>query len=436
MKKNRIIEDIITFMAILLLMLFYSYITQDEIWNFGFSYNISMGLIPYKDFNMVITPLYPYIASLFLIIFGKKLIVFIFFNTILIFMIFTSMKKYHKKNYYLIYIIMIVAYYTLIPTYNLLCLLLLYIILIMEEKHRNDYLIGIILGIIFLTKQNVGILLCIPTLFTKDIKKIIKRIIGFMIPIAVLLLYLILNNNIHEFIDYTILGLADFREKNTRIHILVIINIISILYLIYKYWKTKKTDIIYLISFQLISYPLFDLYHLTIGIIPTIGYILSNLKLSEKVLKKSYYLVMAIILIITGYNILNNKISIINSSSILNYRTVQYKESLQILNEVSDYLKNSSKHTFIIDGDAYIYKLNTGIKINKYDLLNNGNLGKNGEKKIIKDFERICKKEECTFLVYDEKIEKDMQLNKEIIKYIKNNYTKEGNIYYIGIYKN
>jgi len=41
----------------------------------------------------------------------------------------------------------------------------------MENKKTNNYVIGIVLGLTFLTKQNIGIMLCIPTIFTKDIKK-------------------------------------------------------------------------------------------------------------------------------------------------------------------------------------------------------------------------------------------------------------------------
>ena len=33
----------------------------DEIWNFNFARNIANGLIPYNDFNMLQTPLFPFI---------------------------------------------------------------------------------------------------------------------------------------------------------------------------------------------------------------------------------------------------------------------------------------------------------------------------------------------------------------------------------------
>ena len=42
----------------------------DGLWNYGFSYAINLGEIPYNDFNMVVTPLYSFLFSfgLFLII--------------------------------------------------------------------------------------------------------------------------------------------------------------------------------------------------------------------------------------------------------------------------------------------------------------------------------------------------------------------------------
>ena len=33
---------------------------------YGFAYNVSMGLVPYRDFNMVVTPLYTFILSFFI----------------------------------------------------------------------------------------------------------------------------------------------------------------------------------------------------------------------------------------------------------------------------------------------------------------------------------------------------------------------------------
>ena len=54
---------------IFMLLLCYSYFLgpniSDEIWNYGFSYNISRGMVIYRDFNVLQTPLFFFIGSLF-----------------------------------------------------------------------------------------------------------------------------------------------------------------------------------------------------------------------------------------------------------------------------------------------------------------------------------------------------------------------------------
>lgn len=47
----------------------------DELWNFNFANNVEKGLVPYRDFNMVQTPLLPMVNAIFLAIFGNELIV-------------------------------------------------------------------------------------------------------------------------------------------------------------------------------------------------------------------------------------------------------------------------------------------------------------------------------------------------------------------------
>lgn len=242
--KYQIIESTIIFITILIYTLVFNNFSLDEVWNYGFAYNISSGLIPYKDFNLVITPLYPFICSLFMNIFGKNIIVYYVFNAITTTILYYYIKKHNKNNYYIIYTLLLKLIF---PNYNLFCILLLYIILTLEDKKANNYIIGIILGLTFLTKQNIGIYLCIPSLFTKDIKKIMKRIIGFLIPNIILLLYLLINNCLYQFIDYTFLGMKSFMNNTYIDYPLLLLTIIITILLVYKYLKTKDIKIIYLI---------------------------------------------------------------------------------------------------------------------------------------------------------------------------------------------
>ena len=178
--KYHILELILIFVITLSYNLICANISGDEIWNYGFSYNIANGLIPYKDFNMIINPLFPILGAIFLSIFGKNFLIYHIFNALICTSIFYIIKKQTEYNYHFIYILILLNSY---PSYNLLCLLLLYILTFCENKKTNDYLIGIILGLTFLTKQHIGIMLCIPTLFTKNKKVILKRIIGFFLSI-------------------------------------------------------------------------------------------------------------------------------------------------------------------------------------------------------------------------------------------------------------
>lgn len=435
MKKN--IYIILELTCIFIITLFYNLIcnhlvSTDEIWNYGFSYNIATGLIPYKDFNMVVTPFYPFLGSIFLTIFGKNLIVFHIFNSFICTIIFYFIKKLVPYGYYLVYILLLSIS---LPNYSLFCLLLLFIIINLENK--NDYLIGFFLGITFLTKQNIGIFLCIPSLFTKNFKKIYRKIIGFIIPILILLTYLIITDSLYYFIDYCFLGLFNFAKDNTNIQIYIIITVISILYLIYSYAKNKNIQTLYVLCFQIICYPLFDRYHVFLGFIPVLTLFLSNIKLNKKIIATAFYLFIIVLFSYNIYLIKNGTYEYPNNTKIYKYRLTN-KILINNIIEVSKYIKKIDNNLFIINQNSYLLKLEAGLEINKYDLLNNGNLGKNGEDKIINEIDTICTKEQCTFLMYDKEINNSTvsQTNQKIIKYVNKNYNKYGKISGLTIYRN
>ena len=63
--KNKICSGskyLFLFLFCLVLCCFtYSIITSDAIWNYGFSYAIARGEVPYVDFNMVVPPFSPFV---------------------------------------------------------------------------------------------------------------------------------------------------------------------------------------------------------------------------------------------------------------------------------------------------------------------------------------------------------------------------------------
>lgn len=436
-QKYQILELIIICILTLIFNLVCLTMTGDEIWNYGFAYNIATGLVPYKDFNMVVTPLFPVMSGLFMKIIGINIVTFHIFNAIMCAIIFYYMKKFIPKAHYLVYAIFLSKS---LPNYNVACMLLMYILMNMEDKKRNDYLIGIILGLTFLTKQNIGIFLCIPTLFTKDIKKILKRITGFIIPNLIILIYLLLNKCLYQYIDYTFLGVGSFAKENIQIYPVCLIAIlISIIYLTYKYKKTKDLKILYLLFFQLMAFPLTEPYHVLIPLIPTIGYLLSTLNLNKKIITATFIIFITTIFSVNIYDIYQKKIIYPNITNQYKYRRLFPENDIAIAN-IANYINTIEDELYIISVSAYTIKLEANKTINKYDLLNNGNLGKDGHIKIINEIEENCNKNKCTFLIDIRELtgESKTQYNKDIIEYIKNNYYHNGNYqnYQMAIYKN
>lgn len=101
LKKNKktILIFTIYFIAIFIFN-FFRPLDMDLIWNYGFSKNVSDGLIMYKDFNMVITPFYPAITGLLMKIFSTNLIFFYIINTFYALLTLIIVYKLDKKLFF------------------------------------------------------------------------------------------------------------------------------------------------------------------------------------------------------------------------------------------------------------------------------------------------------------------------------------------------
>lgn len=435
-KYYQLIELFLIFILTLLFNIFCNELTIDELWNYGFSYNIATGLIPYKDFNMVITPLYPLLGAIFLKLFSYTLLSYQCFNAIICTIIFYYLKKSTPKAYYLIYAIFLLF---ASPNYSVLCLLFIYVLMDMEEHHKNDYLIGIILGLLFLTKQNVGVFLCIPTLFTKDFKKIFHRIAGFLIPNLILLIYLLKNNILNNFIEYCFLGLKSFANYNLYINKRgIVILILLVIYLIYEYCRTKDLKILYIIFFQFFAYPIFDNYHLAIPFIVVCNYIINKLPMSKKIIS-IMFTVFVLLNFANSYSSIKDGINIFSSNTgMLKYRKIE-RTAYNYIEEVADYInENPDAEVFVIDPLSYAIKLVANIKINKYDLLNNGNLGLQSGEDIIKEIDTSCQNKHCIFIQDDDNlnISTKTQYDPKMLLYITEKYKKNKYLNRFSIYKN
>ena len=428
LKKKDILILIIIFIYTGILIT-YSNADNDLIWNYGFSYNFANHLLMYKDYNMVITPLYPFLGGILMRILGNNFLIFNLYNTILS----TILYYYLYKKYPHTFIPSIILIsFILRPSYNFLVLFLVLILLNINEE--KDFFIGFILGLLFLTKQSF-ILLILPSIYliTKP-KRLFKRIGAFFLPCLFFLIYFILTNTFLDFLNYTFLGLFSFSSKNSFFNLGTIFILSLIIYLFLYYLKTKDIKVLYLITYQIMAYPIFNTMHIILSIIPVIIYFLDKLVKKKKYNLNylRYFNYFVSILLICP--LLSIPLQYFNKDLVEGENALEYKDiSRSYLVNKDIFLKEipNLNNTYFLMYDAYIYKYLLNNPITSYDLLLNGNLGYNGEERVIDYFNSL---DSNTYFVLN-RVYTGGQLSKNIDAYIRNNYLKVKDFQEFTLYK-
>ena len=438
--KKKLFKNILIFLLIYILCFLYSFfistVYNDEIWNYGFSYNIASGLIPYRDFNMVVTPLYSLIGSLFIKVIGGYLFSFHLFNSIILAsIIYISYKKLRCKSFILIPFIFLNSY----PGYNILSVLIILVIInfIDKEIKYKDYIIGLLVGIMFLTKQHIGICLVVPLIYYSKDK--LKGIIGMLSPITLFLVYLIWNNALYEFIDYCFLGLLEFGDSN-NILLFLPIEIIICLVILYKLFNSnfKKQKLFYLLMYQIVTVPIFDDYHFMIGFIPVLYYILLVKDIEKYKIK--YYIIISLVFF-CAWNFKVHQFNDLNfysdNNSYLYGRNIPSYVNLEDISLYIDNNRDKYSHIYILSKNAYYVKLNVKYTLDKFDLINKGNMGYNGSNTYIEEIGEYCQKNSCMFILYKYEFSGgESQTDKHILEFVKNNYEFKEEVHLFNIYSN
>ena len=188
----------------------------DEIWNFNFARNIANGLMPYKDFNMVQTPLLSIICGMILKAFGTELFTMRIIAVVLCSSIMLVAYKILEKletptalRYaFLIATIYLYKNYFCID-YNFAVLWIILIVTLIELENiekknpKLNFFAGIMVGMAILTKQTTGIFLALVFLVYRvliinnkqEIKKYSKetlyKVLGISVPIVLFCIYII-----------------------------------------------------------------------------------------------------------------------------------------------------------------------------------------------------------------------------------------------------
>ena len=428
LKKKDILILIIIFIYTGILIT-YSNADNDLIWNYGFSYNFANHLLMYKDYNMVITPLYPFLGGILMRLLGNNFLVFNLYNTILSTMLYYYLYKKYPNTFIPS---IILTSFILRPSYNFLVLFLVLILLNIQEE--KDFLIGLILGLLFMTKQSF-ILLTLPSIYliTKP-KRLLKRVGAFLIPCLFFLIYFLLTNTFLDFLNYTFLGLFSFGSKNSFFNLGTIFILSILIFLIIYYLKTKDIKVLYLITYQIMAYPIFNTMHIILSIIPVIIYFLDKLvkKKNYSLSYLKYFNYFASILLICPLTSI--VLQYLNKDLTEGENALQYKDiSRSYLVNKDLFLKEipNLDNTYFLMYDAYIYKYLLNEPITSYDLLLNGNLGFKGEESVIEYFNSL---DSNTYFVVN-KVYTGGQLSKSIDDYIRNNYLKVKDFQEFTLYK-
>ena len=415
-KKNY--HLIILFIFFLLFNLIISPIDLDEIWSYGFTHNLYSGLIPYKDFNMVITPFHPFIMSLPMHLFGSSLLLFHIENAVVLIIMLYLLFKLIDKNTYFILPFLIWPLSIIYPNYNLFALFLFILLIYLEKNNSNDYIIGLVIGLLFLTKQSIGLPILLTIFLTKDKNKMLKRLIGFIIPVFIFIIYLLITNTTKEFVNLCIIGLLDFNNSNSSFNIITIITLLFIILTIVNIFR-DITNIYnyYLLLFSSITIPMFDYYHFMLFFIAFIFIFLLNNKINIRLDLIGLFLLI-LFTIIQIYDTDFKDFTYPNDINRFEYR---YMPSDAITNtkSVNNLIKKYNYKVIIIGQDSYYHKLILDKEINYLDLINEGNFGYHGSKRLLKMIKELDK--DYVFFINKKELVNRTQTDKDILDYIINN---------------
>ena len=422
--RKKILLGILLFILLFVFNLFIYPITLDEIWNYGFSYNILNGKIPYLDFNMVLTPLFSFIMTLPLMIFGNNILVFNIFNIFIILGCFLLLHNLIDDNMWLCALIFFIPFPILYPSYNLFLLFLFLYLIYLEKNEKSDYLIGFIVGCLILTKQSVGVFLLLSCLlyYLKNKKKFISRLIGCIIPCSIFLIYLLITKSFMSFLDLCLFGLFDFAGNNSvtskfSLFIFILICLVTIIFIVK---EPKNIYNYYALMFYSISMPLFDAYHVGFQILVFVLLCFINFNFLKRLPIYSFAIflvVYACLFVSYSYgNISSFKKMYPNNINHFEYRYLGSKQ-VDFTNEVSNYIKKNKDYKYMfLDSNGYYFRIINDESASYLDLINMGNWGYNGSDKLINSIKKLPKN--TRFFIDGVELLGQRQIDRRAIKYV------------------
>lgn len=442
----------------------------DEIWNFSYIYKMSNGLLPYKDLNIIVTPLFHIIGVAFFKIFGKSLLSFKIYNIFICittyFTIFKIFKNLNiKKKNSIIYLLLIFLLTSGLvndgANYNLLAIEFVLITILLVVKNKQNYIVyGLLTFITALTKQNIGLYLAIGLTgyILASKKNIVKKMLKMYITVYIsgIIFLFILNKMgiLYDFYSYAFAGIMEFKNNNFKLTIYTIIFLLEIFMCMFNIYitnnkkikidKSIKNNVINILVISvpmlLVAYPIFNWAHIMTSflVIPlSFIYLLDQTFLKDIITKeKIAIIILFIFILIKIIETMNGicDVKIIKDKTNPYYGVLISKENEENIHKIVQYIlrnKENNIDTKILSFDAMCYTILTDDNNKNFDLPFLGNLGKDGEEGLIQEIKQF---KNTKILIKTNEKDVFWQESKKVRKYIKDNYEKEGTIEDFDIY--
>ncbi len=313
MNKKRVLQSIGVFVFftffITLLNLCIDFVSYDLIWCFHICQKVAAGIPLYEEIGTVVAPVFFWIGSLFIKLFGNYVTSIEIYSGVIaggiatvIFNIIQETKKSENKyaNYIFLFGMILILSTVALISYNSAAVFFVLLAVFFEvrrekkkisseltKKKENLYnlLVGLFLGVAFFTKQNIGTYGVLATgvysliykCFIKKqnaFKEIVLKASGFLLVLFVFVMHFVANGTFGSFINFCFGGLLEFGDKNLIMIapqsylIIVPVSVFTVMGMC----KAKCEDaevmvieVLYLLFSMMLIYPLTNLYHAVLG---------------------------------------------------------------------------------------------------------------------------------------------------------------------------
>ncbi len=423
----------------------YTSYEMDTYANYAFSYGLVKGQIPYVDYSLIIPLFSPFLYSLGLY-FSHSLLV-LYLEQALFLVIFSHLlfKILHHKTWLFLLLLLlpwpISFVYAIYPGYNFL-VFFFFCLLIYLEDNASDKIIGIVLGLLILTKHTIGILFLIANLLYhhKDIKRFGTRLFYALIPLSIFFIYLLLTKSVSSFIDMCFLGLFTFSSHNNYLSIpyliLVLIACLILIILSIRQKISFNISYLYLLMYLTIIYPIVDDYHCSLFLLAALFLFLYNFPLNMQSPKHLQLLscILMLILSCSWLFITTKTIKDLHVYHLPNFPfKILTKTDKKNTDKLLNYLQDKKYILLLGHGKNVFFTILNDQKLTHYTNSNNGNHGYNGTQKML---QKIAQ-EHHQYIVIDTSLDcstSQCQYMQELEEYVKTNAKLVKNIAYYNIY--